>query len=725
MAIQWSFASGRARLGLALVCALLLQLAVIGPANAQSASDARAQAASSETDKLGSVVSDSVLAELAANASSARATATTNVEAHGPDLIAIHEAIREVGGEAYGEVPGFFVEAWVPVRQLERLHNSPAVDRLKQVTRVSNETADGSLANNPALTSVIEDAVLLDQWHSAGYRGEGQRIGILDLFGSDELQLAIRDNRIPVPSGTFCQRNGSSCAISANGGGPHGVAVAEIVHQVAPEAELYLASVRTVADLAAAIEWFGREGVTVINRSETAELDGPGNGTGPTASIIDRAIELDMVWVAAAGNAGGNASLGGENWIGDFNDPDGNGFHNFENGGERMAFTCGFILGMRWDDWAAGTIPTDFDLWIYDTPSAVGTEARGADLQSTENHVPLEHVSNTCNTDSDIDYIAIRRFNDVRPDGTDEIQILGNQTTMQEWTNDRAATGPGNDSSNPGAVVVGSTVRASDNTRAGYSSQGPTFDGRNGVDILAPSCLPIPDFFSFCFTGTSASAPVMGGIVGVLRSAGLIENAEDVDAILRAISIDTGVPGPDPQNGYGFLNLPSPAALGVEDSVPSCNGARATIVGTPGNDVLVGTSGVDIIFTGRGNDRVKALGGDDIICTGRGNDVISAGAGNDTVLAGPGNDDVRGQLGNDALSGGAGADELNGNLGSDQIFGDDGRDKIQGGKGDDTVAGGKGQDRLFGGVGDDRVFGGAGADSCPDAIEHRISCDLS
>lgn len=729
MAALVSRARKRSHLGVVAAAIFLLPLLALGPVSAQTSNDpVGSNAAGSEapTKPTGdNVIGDSALAELAAHPDSAPIAATTNVEVYGSDLDAVNNAISSVGGEPYGEVPGFFVEARIPLRGLDALQESPAVDRLNRVTRISNEPVDGSLANNPALASILTDSVFLGQWHSAGHRGAGQRIGILDLFGAAELQLAISDNRIPAPSGAFCQRNGRQCPISAIDGGGHGVAVAEIVHQVAPEAELYLATVLTIADLAAAIEWFGQQGVTVINRSETSELDGPGDGTGPTASIVDRAVELDMVWVAAAGNAGGRGPNEGQNWIGEFNDPDGNGFHNFRDGSERMAFTCGFLLGMRWDDWDAGTIPTDYDIWIYDTPTARITESRGNDPQSLTSHVPLEHVNTRCQSDSDVDYIAIQRYADNEPDGADEIQILGNQTLMAEWTNVHSATGPGNDSANPGAVIVGASVRANDNTLAGYSSHGPTFDGRNGVDLLAPSCLPIPDFFSFCFSGTSASAPVISGIVGVLRGAGLINTAAEIDPLLDAITIDGGAAGPDPQYGHGFLNLPSPAALGVLSTFPTCNGIRATIIGTAQDDVITGTNGVDVIFAGRGDDRVNGLGGNDIICGGFGDDIILAGNGNDTVFAGPGADEVAGQDGNDAINGGHGHDDIEGNRGDDEILGFTGRDHLKGGLGTDLIRGGGGRDRLIGGDGDDQVFGGTGVDYCRDALEHAISCRLS
>ena len=61
----------------------------------------------------------------------------------------------------------------------------------------------------------------------------------------------------------------------------HGNAVAEIVHDMAPDADLFLAYAETTSDLRAVVDWFASKGVTVVNRSQGAPLDGPGNGTGP------------------------------------------------------------------------------------------------------------------------------------------------------------------------------------------------------------------------------------------------------------------------------------------------------------------------------------------------------------------------------------------------------------------------------------------------------------
>jgi uncharacterized repeat protein (TIGR01451 family) len=117
---------------------------------------------------------------------------------------------------------------------------------------------------------------------------------------------------------------------------------------------------------------------------------------------------------------------------------------------------------------------------------------------------------------------------------------------------------------------------------------------------------------------------------------------------------------------------------------PTCRGVAATVVGTPGDDVLTGTSGPDVVV---------AFGGSDTIRTGAGRDLICAGAGNDSVVAG------------------SAADRIFGGAGRDHLLGRGGPDLIKAGAGNDVLAGGRGDDRLRGGSGFDRCTGGPGRNS--------------
>ena len=60
----------------------------------------------------------------------------------------------------------------------------------------------------------------------------------------------------------------------------------------------------------------------------------------------------------------------------------------------------------------------------------------------------------------------------------------------------------------------------------------------------------------------------------------------------------------------------------VAATVQTCNGIRATRVGTSGNDQIIGTAARDVIVALEGNDLIYGLGGNDIICSNQGNDNV-------------------------------------------------------------------------------------------------------
>ncbi|MFC6287560.1 calcium-binding protein [Nocardioides sp. GCM10027113] len=118
-----------------------------------------------------------------------------------------------------------------------------------------------------------------------------------------------------------------------------------------------------------------------------------------------------------------------------------------------------------------------------------------------------------------------------------------------------------------------------------------------------------------------------------------------------------------------------------------------TVLGTPGNDLLLGTADSDVICGDDGNDRIRAFGGDDLIFPGDGNDRTRAGGGADFVQ------DARGA---DLIKGGAGPDDVRGAGGPDDVYGNGARDRLFGGPGPDFLNGGAARDRCDGGVGKDQ-----------------------
>lgn len=81
-----------------------------------------------------------------------------------------------------------------------------------------------------------------------------------------------------------------------------------------------------------------------------------------------------------------------------------------------------------------------------------------------------------------------------------------------------------------------------------------------------------------------------------------------------------------------------------------CAGREATIIGTPGRDVLVGTPRRDVIAALAGADVVQARGGGDLLCGGAGDDQLTGGPGPDRLIGGAGRDICSGGPGRDVYA---------------------------------------------------------------------------
>ncbi len=82
-----------------------------------------------------------------------------------------------------------------------------------------------------------------------------------------------------------------------------------------------------------------------------------------------------------------------------------------------------------------------------------------------------------------------------------------------------------------------------------------------------------------------------------------------------------------------------------------CEGERATIVGTDGDDVIRGTGDRDGIHARRGDDVVLRSTGADLICGGKGADELNGGRGEDTLNGGEGVDVCNGHQALDTFKG--------------------------------------------------------------------------
>ncbi len=494
------------------------------------------------------------------------------------------EQVARLYGEVLGSSPGVTLVR-VPVADVPALQLRSDVEYVRSPLRVDllpdPIQASGAVEAASDVHVTVTNAAA---WLDAGQRGDGIKVGIVDFFDGAKWSAAQSAGELPPAAGTFCRSGGASCDLW-NTGSSHGVGVAEVIHDMAPGASLYVATAVTVTDLAAAVEWFDAQGVQIISRSLSSVMDGPGDGTGSVDAVVDDAVSRGMIWLNSAGNkASASGTANGSYWRGSWTDANANSWLEFAPGDEELGFYCGFIQGVRWSDWDP-TGRTDYDVVIADAGTGDVVATLVAD--QTQGAPPLELIASGIDCSAHpVLMLLIHLYDAGSGTSGDTLEFMANQSEFEYSSNPYSVTQPASDSANPGALSVGAIDPAAGGVIASYSSQGPTNDARIKPDVTAPSCLPSYTYSPGCFNGTSAATPVVAGAAALVWGAGVATTPTTVADYMRNHVIDRGAPGADPIYGTGQLYLGDP---------PSSGGNMAPVVsaGTDQTVTLPSTAALD------------------------------------------------------------------------------------------------------------------------------------
>lgn len=419
----------------------------------------------------------------------------------------------------------------------------------------------------PTVVSEARAGMGLGPYDVAGDQGAGVRVAVIDLdfTGFEDLKGT------ELPADTYFKSFLNSG--SGNDASAHGTAVAEIIHDVAPQAQLYLLQISETSDFVQAVDWCIDNGMNVANMS-LAFIAGPRDGTSYHAQQVDRAFDAGIIFVAAAGNEGGT------HWWGPWQDGDNDGVMDVGPGREVIGFTYrgqsgGFpalVSQLVWDLWPS-TAGLSFDLEIYrdSLRQILLTSTNGFPSLSLAHRLVVQD-----NPTAGRYYVSIvHRFGTIPPGLRFDLYLDGLAQEMSPQDPAGSLVSPADAA---GAVAVGAydygvRTAGADPIRY-YSSQGPTWDGRLKPDIVAGDGVSTATYGQRQFYGTSASSPHVAGVAAVLSSAtvsgGLqtyIWSTEDFLRLLTVNSIDFGINGSDPVYGRGGVVLPpassEPLALAV------------------------------------------------------------------------------------------------------------------------------------------------------------------
>lgn len=451
-----------------------------------------------------------------------------------------------------------------------------------------------------------------------GYFGSGVKIGVIS-DGVYGIETSLSTGDIPegdektcdpnqiFKTGVVCKSFNSTHGIDTNAYGEkasEGLALLEILYDVAPEAELYFSNFATSDDFISAVEWLsapeseGGAGVDVIV-DDIAFYQEPYFVDGDVAVAVKEAMRLGVHYVTAAGNDAH------QHIQEDFTDYDDDGYHNFQGTRDKYDFfpitiypQMDISLFLQWDD--EFDHPTnDFDLYVYFFDASGNPYLNDAGIQefveSSDNNIsgtkkPLESLSFRWNGSQKIYGLVYIKAQDVTEAGV-ELELFTVPSQSYEDANEYLDTYDsvfGHAALN--RVIGVGAVNLNDSGHddvAYYSSWGPVAVNNTWhykPDVISVDGVSVTGHGGFMreFYGTSAAAPHVAGCLALMldKNHGLSVDAARDALLSTAHDIDE----PDYyedyfDSGYGFQ-----AGYGLVDCYSAVTSIEEATEGTAEDD---------------------------------------------------------------------------------------------------------------------------------------------
>ena len=388
----------------------------------------------------------------------------------------------------------------------------------------------------------------VDHWQQTGYRGQGIKIAILDTgFRGYRDQLGTT---LPARVQTRCFRDDGNFEAKNS---QHGILCAEVLHALAPEAELLLVTWEPDSSerFLEAVRWAKEVGAGIISCSILMPSWSDGEGGGAfhqklrgilqrgasqeealrSASRLNDGGSSDTLFFACAGNTAQR------HWMGQFQAGN-DGFHQWQPGQ-----TTNNLRPWSSDRVSVelyGQAATQYEIKVRDEN---GEEvSRSKPLSGTAgSSIAARFMPEPQST-----YQVQVRLKQGKP-GNFHLVVLGGSLSTVTSQGSIACPADG-----PEVIAVGAVTRGG--LRLDYSSCGIDSQALK-PDFVAP--VPFPTTVrSQAFTGTSAAAPQAAALAAVLWSRHPHWTAKQVRAGLVQFAHDVGRPGPDCETGYGMIALP-------------------------------------------------------------------------------------------------------------------------------------------------------------------------
>ncbi len=320
----------------------------------------------------------------------------------------------------------------------------------------------------------------------------------------------------------------------------HGILCGEVVHTLAPDAELLFADwdIERPESFLEAVRSARQQGVRVVTCSIVTPHWSDGEGRGAVhealASILGTGNKPgDMLCFASAGNTTER------HWGGRFHDG-GDGFHEWKPGVKENGISPWgdeqVSVGLYWQPGA------DYDLYVSDATTGKPVGTAHTDHNKGDRSSAIIYFKPESGHRYETKVRLVRG-----PAGVFHLTVM---ESSLEYTEARSSVCFPADG--PSVIAVG--AEDGSGHRVWYSACGPN-STQLKPDLMAT--IPFPTLMrKRQFGGTSAAAPQGAALAALLLSRHPDWTADQVRAALRSAARDLETPGPDRETGYGLIRLP-------------------------------------------------------------------------------------------------------------------------------------------------------------------------
>ncbi len=463
------------------------------------------------------------------------------------------------------------VQGWALVTQLQAVADLPAVSFI--------DLPNYGVTNSGSVTTQGDAVIQGDEVRAVGMTGSGVKIGVIS-DGISGLTSSVSSGDLPASGITMPAAPLTGGGISLDSPlpganvftstpvgrsdlttGSEGRAMLEIIHDLAPGAQLFFApNGGTSLAYQRSVRWLVAQGVKVVADDVLFFNVGPYDGTSAVSLEAAAAVAGGTSYFVAVGN------YAERHYQGLFTDTDGDTFHEFDvslglprvdNAGEtlnvRVQPGATVEIFLQWND-PFGASTNDYDLCVHDPADIPSSFLFCSTNSQTGTQNPTEVLVIMRSASASGPGTLGVRINKVGMAAPRVFDLFIFGGVMNEFIVS-AGSVPNKADAGGGVISVGAVNWQTPDVIEFFSSRGPTDDGRLKPELVAPDgvATSLPGGSGFNpFFGTSAAVPHAAGLAALLLSKVPSLTPRQLGRALQDATRDLGPLGPDNTYGYGL-----------------------------------------------------------------------------------------------------------------------------------------------------------------------------